>query len=46
MSDFALTNPVPVGGRESHDHYPTPSRSGRHSGRRARRRGSGAGGLG
>lgn len=24
MSDFALTSPVPVGGRESHDHYPTP----------------------
>lgn len=22
--DFALTSPVPVGGRESHDHYPTP----------------------
>lgn len=24
MSDFSLTSPVPVGGRESHDHYPTP----------------------
>lgn len=25
MTDtFALTSPVPVGGRESHDHYPTP----------------------
>lgn len=24
MADFALTSPVPVGGRESHDHYPTP----------------------
>lgn len=22
--DFTLTSPVPVGGRESHDHYPTP----------------------
>ena len=24
MSEFSLTSPVPVGGRESHDHYPTP----------------------
>lgn len=24
IEDFALTSPVPVGGRESHDHYPTP----------------------
>lgn len=24
IDDFALTSPVPVGGRESHDHYPTP----------------------
>lgn len=25
MSDeFTLTSPVPVGGRESHDHFPTP----------------------
>lgn len=24
MSDFELTSPVPVGGRESNDHYPTP----------------------
>lgn len=23
-SDFALTNPVPVGGQESHQHWPTP----------------------
>lgn len=22
--EFSLTNPVPVGGRESYDHYPTP----------------------
>jgi hypothetical protein len=24
MTDFSLTSPVPVGGRSSHDHYPTP----------------------
>lgn len=24
LDDFALTSPVPVGGRESHDHFPTP----------------------
>lgn len=24
IDDFELTSPVPVGGRESHDHYPTP----------------------
>jgi hypothetical protein len=35
--DFQLTNPVPVGGRESRDHYPTPRWATlallRHSGR-------------
>jgi len=24
VSEFSLTSPVPVGGRASHDHYPTP----------------------